>query len=331
MLNEMLDLFFYFMNERHAIYIRRFVEKKPWPWTDDPLLQEFKYTNVYRELDVGTIWLRENWREPFADHRRLFFNIALYRQFNYWPTAEFLGYVTHGPYDEIPISEPQRPLHVRRRVWYPVAIEMDLHDRAKQGHQIFTGAHMITGTYGGREKKDKIWQVIWPVLNHLWENEEKYTPQPGDTLEQAFNRLEKSPGFGPFLAYEVITDLRHTRYLQDATDIMTWANPGPGAMRGINRLLGYPVGQMTTSERYKTGRKSKHWPVKIFSKEVYIQHMQHLLGLAQGLAGEHVHEWGPLEMRDIEHSLCEWDKYMRVKLGQGRPRSRFVPPHLRQV
>jgi hypothetical protein len=30
-------------------------------------------------------------------------------------------------------------------------------------------------------------------------------------------------------------------------------------------------------------------------------------------------------MRCIEHSLCEWDKYERVRLNQGRPRSRYYP------
>ena len=28
-------------------------------------------------------------------------------------------------------------------------------------------------------------------------------------------------------------------------------------------------------------------------------------------------------MRCIEHSLCEWDKYERVRLGQGTPRSKY--------
>jgi hypothetical protein len=29
-------------------------------------------------------------------------------------------------------------------------------------------------------------------------------------------------------------------------------------------------------------------------------------------------------MRDIEHSLCETDKYLRVKNGEGRPRAKYV-------
>ena len=30
-----------------------------------------------------------------------------------------------------------------------------------------------------------------------------------------------------------------------------------------------------------------------------------------------------LEMRDIEHSLCEFDKYERVRNGEGKPRGRY--------
>ena len=32
-----------------------------------------------------------------------------------------------------------------------------------------------------------------------------------------------------------------------------------------------------------------------------------------------------VDMRTIEHSLCEWDKYERVRLGQGKPRSVYTP------
>ncbi len=30
--------------------------------------------------------------------------------------------------------------------------------------------------------------------------------------------------------------------------------------------------------------------------------------------------WPPLELREIEHSLCEFDKYERVRLGEGKPK-----------
>jgi hypothetical protein len=36
----------------------------------------------------------------------------------------------------------------------------------------------------------------------------------------------------------------------------------------------------------------------------------------------------PLEMRDVEHSLCEVDKYQRALNHEGRPKSIYKPePH----
>ena len=38
------------------------------------------------------------------------------------------------------------------------------------------------------------------------------------------------------MAYEVVTDLNYTKILQNVDDKMTWANAGPGAVRGLNRI-----------------------------------------------------------------------------------------------
>lgn len=181
---------------------------------------------------------------------------------------------------------------------------------------------MITGTLGG----DKITQIVYKVLDPLWKRRVDLSPHPGDDLEDAFERLcKQTPGFGPFLAYEVVSDLRWTPLLEDADDIWQWANPGPGAMRGINRLLDIPVGRHPTKRR--PSGHPWYYPVKVLDKEEYIGWMEELMYISEdGWLDDHVPE---LEMRDVEHSLCEYDKYMRTKLGQGRPRSKYTPPHER--
>jgi len=97
------------------------------------------------------------------------------------------------------------------------------------------------------------------------------------------------------------------------TDVYTWANPGPGARRGLNRIFrGGP----------------KNGPDKN-KNEQFVAEMRHLLELANsGEQEPHVgqHVPLPLEMREIEHSLCEFDKYMRVLKDEGRPRSRYHAP-----
>jgi hypothetical protein len=290
---DALKRFFGFIKERHAIYIRR-NRGDEWPWTDDKILQTYKFTNIFRELDTGTVHCRTAIREPYADDRELFFNIATYRLYNYIDTQREIGYIYH--YD------PERVMNL-------------MYIRRNRGDRIFTGAHMITGTLGG----DKIWQVFGLCFGKLWEQRRELEPKPGDTLEKAFNRLNKhNPGYGPFIAYEVITDLRWTRYLDDADDIMTWANPGPGCMRGINRLLGNPV---YNKKDYNVKKDTKRYP----DREGYLDIMRYLLRASSNMT--YLPKWiSALEMRDIEHSLCEFDKYERVRLGEGRPRSLYNPP-----
>lgn len=81
-------------------------------------------------------------------------------------------------------------------------------------------------------------------------------------------------------------------------------------MRGIHRLL----------------TRGHKWP-KGKPKPDYNRAMRMLLRMAPKKIKKHVKkcEW-PFEMREIEHSLCEYDKYCRVKFKEGkRPRSLYKP------
>lgn len=285
---EALERYFQFTNERHSIYLKR-QRGEPWPWTDDVILQTYKFTEVFRELDKGTIWLRQNWREPFAEHPMLFFNICLYRQFNWIPTAEYIGFQEDWDADNV----------YQKLSWYKA-----------QGNQLYTNAHMVRGPIEQRDgSSEKLHYTVYSILDNLMYNIKQYEPQPGDTLQSAFNRLVRAYGFGGFVAYEVISDLRWTHYLNTADDIKSWANAGPGAIRGLNRLLGIPA---------KAGMR----------QEDAVVLMRELLTLSNAYNAQYMPYW---DMRVVEHTLCEFSKYEKVRLGEGRPRMRFIPPHLRNA
>jgi hypothetical protein len=283
------------MHERHNIYLKKELEWD-WPWTDDNILQTYKFTNVFRELDTGTVWCRENIRDPYADHPELFFNIATYRRYNRIETAEDIGFI--GDY-RVGASKIIAKMMARRDANLP----------------IFTSAHMVCGTIrdkDGNIPDNKVTQIFDISFRDLWERRKEVEPQPGDTLRVAYNRLLDAgiPGFGDFICYEVVSDLRHTRYLNTADDILTWANPGPGAKRGIVRLYGHSP---TNPKRVR------------FNYDGYVEVMYWL----QEKFNRFKEDWMPLvEMRDIEHSLCEFDKYERVRLGEGRPRMKYKPPQV---
>lgn len=286
----------YWMSERQAIWQRR-VSGQPKPWTADSILQRFRFCNVFRELDTVTQWIQKHIRTPFADHEHLWFMLAIARYINFPPTlAELMS--LEGAWPSSRKFDPQNMTKV-----------LDL--RKTRGQQIYTGAYMIRAESNPKAEwchwtKQKY--IAEVVLGRLWQDRRKLTERLESvrTLRETWALLAREPfyvGWGPFMTYEWVTDLRWTRYLENAPDKMTWANAGPGAVRGLRRLL-TPDGKLHPTDR----------PADTVAA------MKKLLDAAP----KHLPPgFDALEMRDIEHSLCEVDKYLRVFHNEGKPRARY--------
>ena len=275
---EPIERFFWWITERHRIFEKRRMGLPRDMWTEDEILQTYRFTNPFRENDKTTVWFRENMRDPISEGDnpdQVFMATVIFRWFNLIQTGETL--LRHN-------------LHTN---WDPETARYHI----KQQDQFVTGGYIIKTPDG----KDKVDGVIW-CINNLWEDREKLVQETkGDTLRRTWHRLLDYPYLGPFMSYEIVTDLRHTPLLNEAEDIMTWANAGPGAMRGLNRIHHRPL---------TYSRRSHDWNGE----------MQDLLEQSTILMPT---SFPALEMRDIEHSLCEFDKYERVRLGEGKPRGRY--------
>lgn len=286
---ELLKDFLYWMTERHKIYLKK-EAGEPWPWTKDPILQEYKFTNPFRENDKVTVWLKDNWRDPYADHPKLWFAMAVARQICHPDTLKEL-----------------EPL-VFAKGWNARRAAKIMDDRKAAGKQVYTGAYMIRAESDPRKEWytwSKNLYMTEIVLGRVWKARKDLSwdgVMGCPTLEEMTDWFCEFHGWGGFMAYEVVTDLRHTHYLDRASDIFTWANVGPGARRGIHRLL------------FATERGENPDHIKVDYQEV----MRTLMVKAQKKFKDKI-----VEMRDIEHSLCEFDKYTRVKNGEGRPRSKY--------
>lgn len=281
-----------FMKERHQIYLNSKVLGFKKPWTRDPILQQYRFCNVYRELDTVTQWIDRNIRRPYADHPNLWFMLCIARRIN-WPDT---------------LSELMLTKGWPHRLYHPEALMNALDHRTAMGRQVYTGAYMITAETGAEHiGQTKSRTTAYSNLGRLWDQRKEVEPLLHDTLEGAYKAiLGRGFAWGPFMTYEVVTDLRHTRYLQYASDKMRWANAGPGALRGLNRVWNLD-------------------PKTPMKEEDALKKMQTLLMWFQNKwpKGDVNPHWPRLEMREIEHSLCEFDKYERVRLGQGRPRSMY--------
>lgn len=276
------ERFLYWVRERHDIFLAR-QAGKPKPWTDDEILQNYFFTNPYRENDRVTAWFRENLRDPLRDSDDVMFATVAFRWFNLPETGQALmscptkGAYRFGLFQEWNEGRAKRLL---RNLW----------DDGR--NPVFTGAYMIMA--GPGERGSKIDNVCRHISLVYRQRKRFIAACKQGTLEAAWRELIQVPYLGGFMAYEVVTDLRHTALLQDASDVMTWANPGPGAIRGLNRLHGRPLHQNCRKEA--------------------LNEMRSLLVLCHRRLPKHMPSF---ELREVEHASCEWDKYERLLWNDG--------------
>lgn len=276
-----------FMNERMAIHTAR-ENGAAKPWTRDKILQSYRFCNIYRELDTTTQWIAEHVRKPYRASPNLWFMLALCRQINWVPTLRRVFQGAPGGFG--------------RSGYSPAILAQAIEAEKEFSGKSYTSAYMLTaGGASGGMRKSTITSGL--ILGPLWNDRDIIANNmlAMNSMEATTNLLSAYYGFGPFVSYEVACDLRYCPgWLDDAPDLLTWSNPGPGARRGLNRLAGRDL------------------DTRLTVKEC-VREMRTLLDVVS-LDWRHNPE---LELREIEHSLCEFDKYERVRLGQGTPRQKY--------
>lgn len=292
---DTMRLFWEFIYERQEIFKRRYIDKSPDPWTTDPILRDYKFTNVYRELDRGTLFYVDNILKPAekvwedGNHRggweQLVMDTLVYRHFNHIPTWEAI--VGH--------------LHARQ--WREMEYAL------QRLPQVYTNAHNVTGfQWAGSVQKtvNSMYLVhdMWDT--HLPEMASKLYSLKDDMGKTWEHMTKEVAGLGGFTAYEVVVDLSYS-YLTGYTDD-DWVNPGPGCRRGLNRIFpGLGNNLELCRRKIEQLRAAQKEYFKAYDLDFFFW---------QGKE---------LTLRNIEHSLCEFSKYMKAYNREGRPRNNFTP------
>jgi hypothetical protein len=285
---EAREALVHWCRERENMRLRRLLGQSA-PWTDDEILTRFRFCNVRREDDRVTAWVHKHIREAFSDHPHLWFMLAIARWIN-WPDTlqELIGSIDPG--GAWP-GDPDFALDNLAEV---------LKRRAAREAKVFTGAYTINAP--STKGANKIDYVAGTVLGAVWKDREKIARYLNGSpdLRGTHALLTKYQGWGQFMAYQVIVDLRFTHYLISAPDISTWAAAGPGTIRGLNRIanrrLDYPL------EQWKA-----------------LHEMRALYETIQQESGV------TMDFSDVPNILCETDKYLRVLNGEGTPRALYHP------
>lgn len=281
---EPLQRFLYWIRERHAIYKRR-KAGKPKPWTDDEILQRFFFTNPFRENDKVTVWFRENVRDPLRNDPSVLMATIIFRWFNKIETGEVL--LKHNLLVNWSRKNTMRVLGRLR----------------EDGVKIFTGAFMIPAPPGTKKLEH-----VCDSIQNIWKDRKRLVAfcEDSHTLQASHEQLISYRYLGGFMGYEVICDLRYTYLLENATDKLTWCNPGPGTARGLLRMLGEDLVGMPASRGCSP---PDGW--EDMTRNLLKECHRKLKGMPR------------FEMREVEHSLCEWDKYERARLNTGKLKRRY--------
>lgn len=268
-----IDGLWQYMQKRQSI-LKLKEAKFPKPWTNDPLLMQYSFTNCYREDDKTTKWMKIYVRDPYDFKDEVVLASLLFRWFNRIRTGEaiFCQLGLHGQ------TAFERMMDTGD-VW---VLRPAILTYCGSGPYV-GGAYMIK-TVNGLNKIDGVLTSIENSYDGI-----------GRVLKQtschgAYEALRTIPYLGPFMAAQLVADLKYTHILSAASDWYIFAAPGPGSRRGLNMVYGLdPEKSMTEDE----------WVEKLLD-------IQQLITPRLLDAG-----WELMCAQNLQNNLCEFSKYVR--------------------
>lgn len=324
--------FFAYARERQAILLRRRAGLPRDQWSRDPVFANNRFCNVFREDDRTTVWFRENVRDRLAHQPEVLLATVLFRWFNRITTGEALFV---KPW--IKGSDFERSaFEIFLDSGNTSCLRQSILEHVGYAGPYVTGAYIVK-TPNGMDKLDGVLYGIREFNSGAargplsicggdhsymigWRDFAKIALERRGqlSLQETWHWLCQFPYLGPFMAYEVVSDLRYTALLDRAPDIMTWANAGPGATRGLNRIWG-----RTPIDRAIRPQQQSEEMRQLLEESFDNGNWGFMIYEDAPLGGRK--NWPEWDMRTVEHTLCEFDKIERVRRGEGRMKQRFKP------
>jgi len=283
-----LESLLYFVWEREVI---RIVKERGGesPYTKDPVLGRYRFTNIRRRDDRVSRWVIENIIRPHEHDPHLWFMLLITRLIN-WPPA-----LQHLIDDGMLFKKPKE--------FDPQTFSDSLEAyKAKRG-KVYTGAYMVYPTKmdPGSVKSLAIAKHIIAPAAKLAEPLQSIIAEDKPLLSDFVETLSTGFGISTFIAGQVAADLTYCAQMSDAFDLYTYAPIGPGSSRGLNYLLNRSPNAGWTQEDFNT-QLVIIWLAVVRELEIK-----------------------DLTLHDVQNCMCEFSKYCRTVLGEGKPKSVYQP------
>ncbi|MCC5915859.1 MAG: hypothetical protein JJU02_00890 [Cryomorphaceae bacterium] len=213
------DLYWYFAAERQNIFLKKLKGEKS-PWTNDEILDKYKFTNSYRALDrVSQFLINEVVYKNEYPLEDTYFRIILFKLFNKIETWKALeqefGEITLSSYSFDKFSS-------------------FLNELMENKFSIYSAAYIMAsgGSYYKYKRKH---QNHLKLLEHMIQDEVPRKLNKSSSMEEGYKILLSYPSVGTFLAYQLITDINYSEITNYSE--MEFVKAGPGAIEGISKCF----------------------------------------------------------------------------------------------
>ncbi|MBX3115780.1 MAG: hypothetical protein KF808_00365 [Cryobacterium sp.] len=292
LVSEVLSSYWYFAAERQKVYHAR-LRGEPGPWTDDPVISRFRFTNAYRAADRVSQDLIRVAHEGSQNAADVVLRVMLFRFFNKSSTWEAL----ESRFDEITANS------------FDVETFSGVLDRLlARGESVYSAAYIVPPPPFGAARKHRNHMLL---IEHMMRSGVVAQVAAAKSLREVFETISSYPSLGPFLSYQLAIDLSYTSVIDfDENDFVV---PGPGARSGIAKC--FPDLNGASAEDVI------RWMVDTQEEQFDQNGIQFndLFGRA-------------LTLIDCQNLFCETDKYARVMHpqirgvgGRTRIKQQFAP------
>lgn len=291
---QVYDLYWYFACERQNIFWKK-LNGESCPWTQDSILQEFKFCNSYRVNDRVSQYLLKNviYNGKSYSKEDMLFRIILFKLFNLESTWKL--FIEHfkdvtlknfnvKEYSKVLENAISKDVKIYNDAYISCANKVFGYDRKHDNHLMLLNKMFFV---------DKIQNKILKCEN----------------MEQGFNILKEYPLIGNFMAYQLATDINYSDIVNWKEDEFTIA--GPGAIRGICKCF-VDKGNLSNEDiiRYMFNHQEEEFKrLKLDFKRIGNR---------------------PLQLIDCQNIFCELDKYCRqalpeLKSNRVRIKKKYTP------
>jgi alpha-glutamyl/putrescinyl thymine pyrophosphorylase clade 1 len=275
--------YWYFMHERYRVLLAR-LAGKPAPWTQDPILGRYKFTNTFRVLDRESQTCVKIANSNNRSPEEAFLRVLHFKIFNPTSTWELLC----GELGEEPLLSN----------WNPNRYAEILTTARNRGQTIFSKAYMLwadqrEGSIRGPGSKTRMWLN---TLDKMLRDNVPANIVAANTYEHAVKILGGYDGIQDFTAQQYATDFSYTPWFRPE-DADAFILPGPGSIDGIAKCFNHRYSVRECSDIIRLVRDRAH----------------ELSMLVTGCPPPTLPEIDrSMDLIDFQSGFCEVDKYSRV-------------------